>query len=66
MATTTRLNVGTIGDIDTCTTCKEGIFLDDNGTGVLIWVHDHGSTVCHDNPPGTIDGNILHTAEPAS
>ena len=66
MATTTRPNVGTIGDIATCITCKEGIFLDDNGAGTLIWVHDHGSTVCYDNPPGTIDGDVLHTAEPAN
>lgn len=46
-----------------CSHCGEAIREDDNGAGVPIWVHEHGSTVCHDVPAGSVtDGT---TATPA-
>jgi hypothetical protein len=59
-----------------CRNCEADITLDANGAGGYVWVHDFGgpayrSTVCHDDPPGSI-GDIdglrdedLTVAEPA-
>jgi hypothetical protein len=45
--------------------CGEPIRLDDNGAGGVVWVHHFGSTVCHDNPPGSHeDGDTTTVAEP--
>lgn len=47
---------------DVCKHCNESIHQDDNGVGVTIWCHDHGSTVCYDEPVGSIEDGT--TAEP--
>lgn len=49
-----------------CGNCGEPIKADDNGAGRSIWVHNFGSTVCHDDPPGSMDGDVLHAATPAN
>jgi hypothetical protein len=44
-----------VGETSTCTHCDEPITLDDNGAGATVWVHDHGSTVCYDEPAGSVE-----------
>ncbi len=47
-----------------CANCGEDVRQDDNGAGGLVWVHLFGSTVCYDDPPGSIqDGTTTTTAE---
>ncbi len=49
----------------TCLHCSEPITEDDNGAGGKVWVHDFGSTVCYDDPPGSHEaGDTTTTAEP--
>ncbi len=49
----------------TCLHCAEPITEDDNGAGGKVWVHDFGSTVCYDDPPGSHeDGDTTTVAEP--
>jgi hypothetical protein len=47
-----------------CLNCNDDIHRDDNGAGATLWVHDFGSTVCGDNPPGTLTGDNLTVAVP--
>lgn len=42
------------GTLSRCRWCQQGIYADDRGDGSLIWCHDHGSTVCHDTPAGSV------------
>lgn len=52
-------------DTSTCIHCDTSITRDDNGTGDVVWVHDFGSTVCYDDPPGSIEeGDTTTVAEP--
>lgn len=54
-------------DTSSCIHCDVDIRRDDNGAGATIWVHEFGSTVCHDDPPGTIeDGDTTTVAEPCA
>lgn len=43
------------GITGTCCHCNEPIHSDDNGAGRIIMIHDHGSTVCHDVPLGSVE-----------
>lgn len=48
-----------------CLHCAQTIYEDDNGAGGKVWVHYFGSTVCHDDPPGSHeDGDTTTVAEP--
>lgn len=48
-----------------CANCPDPIHEDDNGAGGKVWVHDFGSTVCHDDPPGSLEaGDTTTVAEP--
>lgn len=48
-----------------CRNCGEGIILDDNGAGEELWCHTFGSTVCGDDPPGSLETDEdSDTAEP--
>lgn len=50
-----------------CLNCGESITEDDNGAGGRVWVHDFGSTVCYDDPPGSLEeGDTTTVAEPIS
>jgi hypothetical protein len=56
-----------VTDMSTCKHCSREIYADDNGRGVTIWCHDFDSTVCYDDPPGTLeDHGRLTTAEPVA
>lgn len=47
-----------------CANCGEQIKVDPNGAGGFVLVHLFGSTVCHDDPPGSLeDGDTTTTAE---
>ena len=39
----------------TCIHCGEYAYPDDNGAGGVVIVHDFGSTVCYDSPPGSLE-----------
>ena len=51
-------------EADLCVNCGEPVRVDDNGAGGTVIVHEFGSTVCHDDPPGSHeDGDTTTVAE---